>query len=157
MMNEKQVNSGKRVVVKIEGDINEWVDYSRMIPAEANRVEILCDGVGRVNSIGLRSWISALREREAAGVGIRFHWVPMQVLAVLRLLAPSLAFSQVQSVQVPLRCEGCGRARLGLVQAGAGVREIKRVQSVRCRCGGAERIDEGREELEALQEFLLRA
>lgn len=158
MMNARQVNSGKnRALVKLEGDINEWMDYSQMIPAEANRVDVLCDGVGQVNSIGLRSWLGMLAERTSAGVTFRFHWVSLPVAALLRLFAPTLAFTSVMSVQVQLRCGGCGRTRQGLIQTAGGVREIARVQSAKCRCGGNELLDEGRDELEALKDLLRRA
>lgn len=152
-----QAKVENRVVVKLAGNIDEKMNYAGIFPQGANHVEFLCDSVVRINSTGLRLWLGILREHEAAGESFRLHWVPASVASLILLLAPALASARVSSVQVVLCCEGCKKSHLGLVRVAEGLKELDRLRSIKCGCGGRLQFDEGHEEMESVADLLMRA
>lgn len=157
MVNAKRVEEKNRTIVVISGEIDEMVDFAKLIPAGAKRLEIVCDGVQRINSCGVRAWYKFFREQRYDGTVVRFHKLSPAIVGCLNLLAPLFAPREVKSYQVHLYCACCRKVQVALQKTSAGLKGLESLKNTSCtQCGKTMVIDEGQEQVAALEAMVAR-
>ncbi|MCA9666096.1 MAG: serine/threonine protein kinase [Myxococcales bacterium] len=100
---------GKTRHLQLEGDIGEQCDFAPVFEWDGDtRVDL--SQVRRINSMGVRNWVAAARERPV-GSRMSFERCAVSWVRQLGMLPELVDVGPILSLQVPYFCEACQRER----------------------------------------------
>lgn len=103
----KKTEKGGAQVYTLSGVINEDAELSFMSSIEAGDVVINTKNVERINSCGVREWITALKTVDA-GVNIKYTECSAAFLDQINMISNFIGEGEVESIYIPYLCESCG-------------------------------------------------
>ena len=143
MVNVVKEQKGDVLVIKLNGSIEETVDFEKMIGPTSKEVHVSTKAVPRINSVGVKGWIKYFQSLSAKGVKIVFIECSMAIVEQINLISNFTCGGTVASLYVPYLCQNCG------VESAAPytVEQLKKlnfaVPDAKCpKCGGKASFDD---------------
>ncbi|MCC7442907.1 MAG: hypothetical protein IT285_14840 [Bdellovibrionales bacterium] len=135
------------LVVKLNGSIEESVDFNQLIGETPKELHVNCRGVPRINSVGVKSWIRYFQAVAAKGVTLKFVECSTAIVEQINLISNFTCGGEVVSIFVPFMCEGCKSELIGMFQVSA-LKQLKfELPTLKCsKCGGQAVFDDIPEE-----------
>jgi anti-anti-sigma regulatory factor len=107
--------------IRLAGSIDETSDFTELTQVPAPIVIDLSE-LERINSLGVRAWISFVRDREAAGLSLTFERLPPIVVSQISMISNFMGTrSRITSVFVPYLCTACNHEHTALLDVAPGV------------------------------------
>lgn len=98
------------MVVALGGDLDENASFVELAPRLRGRVVFDLSAVRRINSCGVREWVTFHRDLVPAAVtSLEFRACSPPVVAQLNTIANFRGRARVSSFMAPFVCERCGR------------------------------------------------
>lgn len=101
-----KADEGGKVVYRLKGVINEEADLSFMSDIPAGDVVINTAAVERINSCGVREWITALKTVDG-GAKITYTECSAAFLDQINMISNFIGDGEVKSMFIPYICESC--------------------------------------------------
>jgi anti-anti-sigma regulatory factor len=93
--------------IEVAGVIDERANLEPVAGAAGTRIEIDLGGVRRINSYGVRQWLSAMRRLQRPDVKMTFVRCPAVIVDQVTMVHGVLGGAEVLSVLAPRLCEAC--------------------------------------------------
>jgi anti-anti-sigma regulatory factor len=123
------------------GEITEDTDLQPVVTKLAPEVVVDLERITRINSVGLREWLSFVRAVEAEGKRLILERCAPPVVAQINMIANFTgANGSVRSVLAPYHCTSCGADQLQLIDLNAPNPEAKLEESMKCPSCGDEMV-----------------
>jgi predicted Zn-ribbon and HTH transcriptional regulator len=131
------------LVITLGGDIDENASFVELAPRLRGHVVFDLSAVRRINSCGVREWVTFHRDLVPASVtSLEFRACSPQVVAQLNSIANFRGRASVRSFMAPFVCEGCGFEDERLVEVAESPMDTH-LPEVRCpTCGLAMEFDD---------------
>ena len=131
------------LVVTLGGDVDENASFVELAPSLRGRVAFDLSAVRRINSCGVREWVTFHRDLVPAAVtALEFRACSPPVVAQLNTIANFRGRARVRSFLAPFVCDRCGREAERLVEV-AEVPTETRLPDVICdRCAAPMAFDD---------------
>ncbi len=132
-----------RTVARLEGEINENADFTELRQRLSGDVDLLLEGVTRINSCGVREWVNFVRDLKVDS--LRFQRCSPTVVVQLNTIYNFRGRARVTSFLAPYVCEQCHADEYKLLETAhfADSRQHPKVPDFVCeRCGGQMMFDE---------------
>jgi len=102
------------LVVKLEGSVEESVDFHQLIGEVGTSLIVNCRGVPRINSVGVKAWIKYFHSLSQNGTQLQFEECSTAIVEQINLISNFTCGGQVTSIYVPFLCESCKHELVGL-------------------------------------------
>lgn len=135
---------GERVIARLNGEIDENADFSDLKRQLHGDVELVLEGITRVNSCGVREWVNFVRALDHVR-SLQFARCSPTVVLQLNTIYNFRGRARVTSFLAPYVCEVCHTDEYKLLEVDEhfSERTLKGVPAFRCgRCGGVMMFDE---------------
>lgn len=145
--------TGSHVRIVVSGTIDEHADVDQIVASkDATRVVIDLHAVNRVNSVGVRAWLLAMR-RMHEGTKVVFSRCPAAIVDQLNMVDGFQSTADVESFYAPRLCEPCDVELNQLIAVQACHDNGGALPDMSCpKCGATMELDDIAEKFE----FLLR-
>jgi len=129
--------------VELRGEIDENADFSDPKRTLRGNVELLLEGVTRINSCGVREWVNFIRGLDAVGA-LAFARCSPPVVLQLNTIFNFRGRARVRSFVAPYVCEVCRADEYKLLEVAKHFPDRQaQVPGFLCRrCGGVMVLDE---------------
>jgi anti-anti-sigma regulatory factor/DNA-directed RNA polymerase subunit RPC12/RpoP len=100
---------GGKVMISLDGIIDDSVDLAELIgsvPPSCD-VEVDCEAISRINSLGIQEWIRYFGRLQANGARLHFVECSPAILAPFSDILNFACGGTVESVNLPYRCAAC--------------------------------------------------
>ncbi len=114
MFTLKKEQQAEKLVVTMAGSIEESVHFDQLLGQPASFMEVNCKAITRINSIGVKSWISFFQSAQAAGARLVFVECSTAIVEQMNLISNFRCGGEVASIYVPFACPACKAELLGL-------------------------------------------
>ena len=149
MFNVKREEKDGTLILRLAGEINEAVDFEKMFGATTPDTILNCKEISRINSVGVKAWVSFFQTRVLEGTQLTFVECSPAIVEQLNLIMNFACGGKVESIYVPFACtvKGCKKALVGLFTVEALRRSKFALPAVKCtKCGGEAVFDDLPEE-----------
>lgn len=138
---------GAEAKVELGGAFDEAANLAREIgdlPPEVRTLIVRAPLILRINSVGVRNWISYFQRLVSGGVATRFQALAPSLVDQLNFISNFAGGGTVESVMAPFRCAGCRSENLVEVGVGSSFNPSALTGAgPRCRqCGQATAFDD---------------
>lgn len=106
-MNIKKQTLGGSTLLVISGVIDEQANFSSMVGPLSGPVEVNCKDVTKINSNGVKSWISYFTSLTSQGTKLSFSQLSPVLVEQLNSLSNFCVSAKVHSLMVPFACTKC--------------------------------------------------
>jgi hypothetical protein len=106
LLSYEKSEKGGKTIYHLKGVINEEADFAFMGEMPAGDIVINSAGVERINSCGVREWITALKTVDA-GAKITYEECSAAFLDQVNMISNFIGSGEVKSMFVPYICEAC--------------------------------------------------
>ena len=132
------------LIVVVRGEIDGEVALASVIGNLPLEARIDTEGIGRMNSQGLRQWISYFQRHSEAGGRITYLHCSPAFTNHVSMIVSYCRGSQVESVIGPFFCPSCGTRLEKLIQTSSGLSSLKeQLKAQKCpKCGQEAQFDE---------------
>lgn len=93
-------------LIRLSGVIDEHFDRQQIVEGRQGVVVLDLDGVRRITSFGIREWVTAMREAQAAVFFVRCR---PAIVSQFNMVANFAGRGQLVSLYAPYRCPSCER------------------------------------------------
>ena len=107
MLEVERTTEGEAVRLRLKGSIDDEVDLKARIGAAAKTFLVHCAGLKRINSIGVKNWVTTFREHEKNGVRLEFFECPPAIVQQLNSYQNFACGGTVHSILLPYACTSC--------------------------------------------------
>jgi len=108
MVNIEKSQSGSTITVKINGVIQEGVEFDKLIGTPSGgELVINTKDVKRINSTGVKHWIQYFQKIAANGVKLRFSECSPPIVDQINLIKNFTCGGSIESISAPFSCTGC--------------------------------------------------
>lgn len=130
------------VQLRMRGVLDERTRLADAISDLPRDVDVIIDlsGVERINSFGVREWISFLRLFEGRGGALVLEGCSLPIVAQMAVVQNFLGPARVRSFYAPYLCRGCKAESVELIEV-ADLGRDRKLPPRRCRCGGTSELD----------------
>ncbi len=147
MLNVVKEQKGNVLVVHLNGSIEESVDFQKLIGKPSAELHVNCKGVPRINSVGVKGWITYFQGVTAGGTKLKLFECSTAIVEQINLISNFPCGGDVVSIYVPFSCEACHTELVGLFQTEALKKLNFQVPDLKCtKCGGKASFDDIPEE-----------
>lgn len=147
MINVIKEQIGDVLHLLIVGVLDESSDLPAELGDPAPKMNIHCREIQRINSIGVKQWISYFLNAKKAGSQLTFSECSVAIVEQNNLIANFLAGGTMESFYVPYSCTRCGTELLGLFKVSDFNKDDLRLPEVKCtKCGSPAVFDDILEE-----------
>jgi anti-anti-sigma regulatory factor len=101
----------------LAGAITEQTHLSELTPKLGPVIELGLEGVERINSAGVREWVSFMRQLRSNGAQCVLDRCPPSIIAQFSMILDFGCGARVRSVLAPFACESCAEEHLQLMDA----------------------------------------
>ena len=128
--------------VILSGNITEAAKFKPLLDVQGP-VRIDLAGVQRINSIGVRGWLTFVQQAETAGMDLVFERCSPAMVQQMSMISNFVGTrSRVASLIAPYYCEACRNEHLQVVQVTPGV-PLQVPPHIPCtKCGAQMQLDE---------------
>lgn len=135
------------LVVRISGTIEESTDLPNLLGPPAPEMEISCKEVSRINSVGVKHWITYFQKARECGSKVRFSEVSVPLVTQFNMISNFGAGGEVVSIYAPYSCAQCGAEFRTLFPRAELIKLGFEPPSAPCpKCGGTAQFDDIPEE-----------
>lgn len=106
----------------LQGEITEEADFAGVLSEATGPVVLNLAGINRINSCGVREWITFLQQLSAATAGVALEACSPVMVRQLSMIATMRQDADVTSILVPYFCESCDDERTVRLALQNGVR-----------------------------------
>ena len=106
LLSHEKKEEGGKIIYHLKGVINEEADFAFMAEIPAGDIVINSAAVERINSCGVREWITALKTVDA-GAKITYEECSAAFLDQINMISNFIGNGKVKSIYVPYICEAC--------------------------------------------------
>ena len=106
-MSFREAKSGERACLVLGGDITEEADFAPLLASALTPLVLDLVEVGRINSSGVREWLSFVREIAAAGRPLVLLRCAPAMVHQANMITNFLGGAEVHSVLAPYSCAAC--------------------------------------------------
>lgn len=147
MFEVKKVKSGSAEMIVLNGSIEESVNLETLIGQPPSEMHVNCKGVSRINSIGVKSWISYFQARQKSGTKLTFYECSSAIVEQINLISNFLCGGKVDSIFLPYSCKSCKSELAALFSVSELRRMGSEIPTQKCnKCGNAAEFDDIPEE-----------
>ncbi|MEK6578681.1 MAG: hypothetical protein AABZ55_05590 [Bdellovibrionota bacterium] len=116
-MNSVQKEENGKNVIYFSGVIESEEEIISAFQSAKGTVEVNCDGIQRINSLGVRSWLSAFRKIKQLGVQVRFSHCPISIIQQALIFPGFIEKDQLDSFYIQFYClnEACKKVTYKLI------------------------------------------
>lgn len=107
MFNITKETKGDVLVVTLSGSLEESIDFGQMIGPAPSKMEIHCKDVSRINSVGVKAWISYFQKCHSNGIQVKFLECSTAIVEQINLISNFIAGGIVESIFLPFACSNC--------------------------------------------------
>jgi ABC-type transporter Mla MlaB component len=108
----------------LEGTITEDAELKGDVPAGAQRLDVFCKGITRVNSMGITKWILFFREIRKKGIAVRYFEMPVAVVNLCNFVSGMVEPGEIQSFYLPYFCDSCNH-EMSILRTSESFRELR--------------------------------
>lgn len=106
--------------LSLSGELTEDTDLNPIVPQLGAQVVVDLERVTRINSCGLREWLSFVQTLEAEGKSLVLERCAPAIVAQLNMIANFTGRSgKVRSIFAPYHCASCGAEHQELIETNA--------------------------------------
>lgn len=151
MLNITKEKKGNVLVIRLQGPIEESVNFDKLIGPPPAELHVVCKDVPRINSVGVKSWIKYFRGAEAKGTKVRLLECSTAIVEQICMIFDFAAGSTIESIYLPFACEKCKTELVGLFKT-TDLKLMKlKIPDAECtKCGGRAVFDDIEEYLSFL-------
>jgi anti-anti-sigma regulatory factor len=102
--------------VRLSGEITEESDFTPLLERLPSEATLELSGVSRINSCGVREWITFLKALQHAGKKVVLDRCSVAMVSQLNMVSNFGGGSQITSVFGPYRCNHCDSEHQELIQ-----------------------------------------
>ena len=147
MINVTKEQKGDVSLVKINGAIEETVNFDELLGAPSPKMEINCKGIPRINSVGVKAWIKYFQTCLASGTKLSFVECSTAIVEQINLISNFTCGGVVESIYVPFSCTTCKSELVGLFKTSDLKTMQFQVPELKCtKCAGVATFDDIPEE-----------
>jgi anti-anti-sigma regulatory factor len=127
--------------VFISGEITEKDSFDEKIGEVNSSLTLNCKGVTRINSVGVKSWISYFSRLRAQGIKISLEECCSQLVEQASMFQNFILNDEIRSLLVPLTCQKCGEQSMKLYSSEELRNRNYTIEPTSCHCGGSAEVD----------------
>ena len=148
MVNVVKEENGGILTIRLSGSIEESVDFNGLIgDVGAQQVVVNTKGVTRINSVGVKAWITYFQTLVDKGIQLTFAECSTAIVEQVNLISNFVCDGTVDSIYVPFSCENCKTELVGLFKSDAIQKLNFEIPNLKCsKCGGEAVFDDIPEE-----------
>lgn len=133
--------------VNLSGTIDESANLEPILQIKTSAVEIQCNGVIRINSIGIEHWRTIFSEFRSYGRKLTFIEVSPVLVEVQNFIASFVEISEEISLCIPYDCLSCKTNFLKTIKTDSVLSQLAQLRSSPCeKCGKPAEMTEVPEE-----------
>ena len=114
MLNIAREQIGNFLEVSLFGPIEENASLDQLMGTPAPLMRVICRGVTRINSVGVKSWIRYFSDAHQKGSRFRFVECSPPIVEQMNMISNFTCGGEVESIYVPYACGSCKKELLGL-------------------------------------------
>jgi predicted Zn-ribbon and HTH transcriptional regulator len=143
----EKTNEGNLLTVSLTGSIEETTDLAKVIGDVPGELNVLCKGIGRINSVGVKGWIKYFQGLRSQGKKLRFQQCSTAIVEQINLISNFTERDEVESILVPFLCDDCGTELVGAFRT-TDLKKIGfQIPDLKCsKCGSKASFDDIAEE-----------
>ncbi len=147
MVNVAKEQKGNVLVVRIQGSVEESVNFDQLIGTPGPEMHVNCKEIPRINSVGVKAWIKYFQSAQQKGTKLKFSDCSTAIVEQINLISNFVCGGTVESIYVPFSCVGCRSELIGLFKV-EDLRKIKlKLPELKCsKCGQKAVFDDIEEE-----------
>lgn len=145
MLKIKPERAGTALVLKLEGEIDETFDLTKLLPGYPPEMQVNCRGVNRINSVGVKAWIGYFQKVPPV-VKLSFTECSPAIVEQFNLIKNFKCSGEVISICVPFMCKKCAKNVINVFEVKALQASKCALPPVKCPCGGEAEFDDIPEE-----------
>ncbi len=111
------VEQGDRLLVTLEGDIDENAGLFDLMPVLTGSVVLDLAGVNRINSAGVREWVNFIRDADPHTDHLALAKCSPAIVMQMNMIANFRGNAEVLSFFAPLVCPACDREQDEMIEA----------------------------------------
>jgi hypothetical protein len=147
VVNVIKEQKGAVLAVRLQGSIEENVNFEQLIGPPVAEMHIGCKEITRINSVGVKAWIKYFQGVQAKGTKLRFLECSTAIVEQINLISNFTCGGVVESVFVPFACSNCKSELVGLFKTEDLRRLNMQLPELKCsKCGGKAIFDDIPEE-----------
>ena len=114
MLDVVKEQNGETLAVRMNGSIEESVDFQKLIGDPPPNLEINTKGVTRINSVGVKAWIKYFQAAVSKGTKLKFVECSTAIVEQINLISNFTCGGDVESIYVPFTSEDDNSELVGL-------------------------------------------
>ena len=114
MVDVVKEQNGDHLTVRINGSIEESVDFEKLIGEPPKKLTINTKGVSRINSVGVKAWIKYFQNAASKGTELTFVECSTAIVEQINLISNFTCGGRVESIFVPFTSEDDNSELVGL-------------------------------------------
>lgn len=103
------LEQGERLVVTLDGDIDENAGLFDLTPVLAGSVVLDLGGIRRINSAGVREWVNFIRDSDPRTDHLALSNCSPAIVMQMNMIANFRGNAEITSFYAPLVCPACDR------------------------------------------------
>ncbi|MBK8012107.1 MAG: hypothetical protein IPK13_12225 [Deltaproteobacteria bacterium] len=103
----KESRVGERACLALSGDITEKADFSPLLASSLSPLVVDLLDIGRINSSGVREWLSFVRKLSAEGRQLVLLRCSPAIVQQANMITNFLGNAEVHSTLAPYYCPSC--------------------------------------------------
>jgi ABC-type transporter Mla MlaB component len=93
--------------IRLAGIIDENADFSALLPLLQQATALDLESVTRINSTGVREWMSFVSAAEKAGHALTLHNCSVAFMSQLNMITGFAGRAHIASIRAPFVCPSC--------------------------------------------------
>lgn len=145
MLNVTRDKKDKTLILRLSGEIDETVNFDQAIGATSPDTVLHCEGISRINSLGVKAWIAFFEACTKRGVKLRYTHCSPAVVEQLGLIRNFACEGVIETIYVPFVCtnKACCRELVGLFKVEDLQRIAFKIPALKCStCGSPAVFDD---------------
>jgi hypothetical protein len=107
MLTAKRFETPKGTLFQLSGVVDENADFDKALGALPPKIILHCGGISRMNSVGVKQWISYFEPRVKKGLQLIFMECSPVIVEQLNSVSNFACGAQVLSAQLSFTCGAC--------------------------------------------------
>jgi len=102
-----RVQKGTQLLVHLKGPIEGAIDFEKKLGLLTSELCVNTQAVPRVNSVGIKAWISYFQKVKEQGIKLRFVECSIAIVEQFNLVSNFACGGTIESIYVPFKCLLC--------------------------------------------------
>lgn len=97
-------------LAKISGVIDDVADFEAALGAPPNALKVHCGDVKRINSVGVKKWVTYFQRARDRHTKLEFHECSPVIIQQINLFRNFTCGGLIRSLHLPYACGDCGQS-----------------------------------------------